>query len=142
MISFFLSFPFILSLSRGYDFCCIQNLLAYHDMNSCDDGRPSFSFSLFPLSLFFLIVTVLLFYTNFIFCWLSDIDLMKWAREHLLYKTQLLSFNVIYCLSLILTTPSFSACLLVCLFVLCYQTLSFLQIVVTFFSLSFLYTSN
>jgi hypothetical protein len=90
-------------------------------MNSCDDGRPFFSLFLF----FFLIVTVLLFYTNFIFCWLSDIDLMKWAREHHIYKTQLLSFNIIDCFSINLNY-SFLFCLLVCLFVCSLlETLSF-----------------
>jgi hypothetical protein len=117
MISFFFFFCsfhfFSFSVSHAR-FTYIQTFPTHHDMNSCDDERP-FSFLYF---FFFLIVTVLLFYTNFIFCWLSDIDLMKWPREHHIYKTQLLSFNIIDCFSLILATP-FLFCLLVCLFVLC-----------------------
>ena len=107
-------------------------------MNSCDDGRCLF------FSLLFLIVTVLSFSSSSSSCFIrisylvgypADINEMNVRTPHIhryesIHKTQFLSFNIIGCFSLILTSsPSSSvrfsfACPLVCLSVLCYKTLS------------------
>lgn len=109
-------------------------------MNSCDDGRCLL------FSLLSLIVTVLSFSSSSSSCFIrisylvgypADINEMNVRTPHIhryesIHKTQFLSFNIIGCFSLILTSsPSSSssvrfsfACPLVCLLVLCYKTLS------------------
>ena len=75
----------------------------------------------------FLIVTVLLFYTNFIFCWLSDTDFdeMGARTSYLFTKKPTITVFQHHRLLFINLSYSFLFCLLVCLFVLCYKTLSF-----------------